>query len=232
MLPVSATPRLATLPAAPCQLNGPEPLFTEVVTLSALLFSVPTAVLAFVEDSDLLYQATYGPLSASVEAHIAPLCRLVARQQQAVTLPNLAQVPGFVGEAAGALPAPSLRFYAGIPLALPGHPCLGTLCVLDEQPRRFEASDRQVLTQLAQVAVRFLVIRQHCLTSWTEAAAYWRIVQEELRQEMRTLLALVRLRLEAQRGLPEPVPTALLEVVDQQLNALSWRLADYYPGLL
>jgi hypothetical protein len=56
-------------------------------------------------------------------------------------------------------------------------------------------------------------------------------VQQELRQEVRTLLALVRLRTETSEELPGSVPAALLEVVDQQLSALSWRLADCFPDL-
>ncbi|WP_075879029.1 ATP-binding protein [Vreelandella massiliensis] len=45
--------------------------------------------------------------------------------------------------------APFIRFYAGMPLQTPSGHALGTLCLLDPQPRQLEASERQLLADLA-----------------------------------------------------------------------------------
>ncbi|MDP1803526.1 MAG: sensor domain-containing diguanylate cyclase, partial [Acidimicrobiales bacterium] len=46
---------------------------------------------------------------------------------------------------------PMIRFYAGAPIAGPdGHP-LGTLCVIDREPRTLEAGERRTLEDLAEM---------------------------------------------------------------------------------
>jgi GAF domain-containing protein len=47
---------------------------------------------------------------------------------------------------------PNIRFYAGVPLRdRSGHP-LGTLCVIDREPRRLRAAEVQALQDLAAIA--------------------------------------------------------------------------------
>jgi hypothetical protein len=45
---------------------------------------------------------------------------------------------------------PHLRFYAGHPLAAPGGEQVGTLCILDTQPRTLDQRQRELLRELAQ----------------------------------------------------------------------------------
>lgn len=61
---------------------------------------------------------------------------------------------------------PRLRFYAGQPLAAPGGEHIGTLCILDTQPRRLTESDRAVLTELA-AWVQAELTREHEFTQAT-----------------------------------------------------------------
>lgn len=42
-----------------------------------------------------------------------------------------------------------IRFYAGVPLAAPGGHHIGTLCLVDHQPRQFSPADRALLHDLA-----------------------------------------------------------------------------------
>lgn len=48
------------------------------------------------------------------------------------------------------------RFYAAAPLSFPDGPSLGTLCILDPEPRTFNTGERIVLQLLASVAVNHL----------------------------------------------------------------------------
>lgn len=47
---------------------------------------------------------------------------------------------------------PKIRFYAGYPLRSPDGHFIGTLCIIDPNPRRFSELDLQTLADLAQIA--------------------------------------------------------------------------------
>jgi diguanylate cyclase (GGDEF)-like protein len=55
---------------------------------------------------------------------------------------------------------PHIRFYAGAPLHSPEGHNLGTLCVIDRQPRDLTPEQRQLLHRLAQLAMRELELRR------------------------------------------------------------------------
>jgi len=48
--------------------------------------------------------------------------------------------------------APHVRFYGGVPVAGAGGHALGTLCVLDREPRRLRERELRALTELATIA--------------------------------------------------------------------------------
>ena len=47
---------------------------------------------------------------------------------------------------------PHIRFYAGVPLRDKAGQALGTLCVIDREPRRLRAAEVQGLLDLADIA--------------------------------------------------------------------------------
>ena len=55
---------------------------------------------------------------------------------------------------------PGIRFYAGMPLVMPGGEVVGTLCVIDSQPRRLGATAREALAVLARSVTDELELRQ------------------------------------------------------------------------
>ncbi|MGB3712146.1 MAG: EAL domain-containing protein [Erythrobacter sp.] len=59
------------------------------------------------------------------------------------------------------LHGPRIRFYAGVPLYLPSGDCIGSLCVLDPQPRPdFAAENIDLLSQLASVVEELIAARK------------------------------------------------------------------------
>jgi GAF domain-containing protein len=53
--------------------------------------------------------------------------------------------------------APNVRFCTGAPLQLPGGAIVGTLCMIDRQPRTLDAMDRAIFGSLGERVVSELV---------------------------------------------------------------------------
>jgi hypothetical protein len=231
LLPPQEGKRLETLRVYDILHSLREPLFTEVVELAATLFNVPISLIALVDADEVEYIATHGLPGLRSQPRAEAVCSMAVRQQQAIVFPDLTLAQSLTAEAASAATSKGLRFYAGAPLCMPNRQCIGTFCLIDRQPRPFNATEQRVLEQFAHLAGRLIAVRQYCLASQTKGLDYWCLMRTELAEEVRTLLALVQ-HLLHYSGTHVPVPSEVLESVDSRLNELCWQLADYYPGIL
>ncbi|MCJ2033017.1 PAS domain S-box protein [Methylobacterium sp. J-068] len=129
----ASPPRLATLAAYGILDTVPEPGFDDIVDLAALVCDTPVALVSLVAGERQWFKARRGfepcqtPLDQSVCAH-------ALGEPDLLVIPDLTRDPRtranplVTGE-------PYLRFYAGAPLTAPGGERLGTLCVIDHEPR-------------------------------------------------------------------------------------------------
>ena len=207
-----------------------EPLFTDVVELAATLFNVPISLLALVGADEVEYKATHGLPGLRSQPRVEAICSLAVKEEQVVVFTDLAHSHALTLEADMAARAKGLRFYAGAPLCVASGYCLGTLCLIDRQPRSFSAAEQQVLELHAQVVAGLLVVRQHCLANPTQEHD-WVAVRTELSWEVKALIALVRY-LATYSGTHIPVPADVLDLVSRRLKDFYSKLADYYPGAL
>ena len=57
---------------------------------------------------------------------------------------------------------PGIRFYAGVPLTIERDRRVGSLCVIDRVPRRFDARQTRILKQLTRIAIEEINLRRLC----------------------------------------------------------------------
>ncbi len=230
LLPANETERLQALHNYSVLQSLQEPLFTDVVELAATLFNVPISLLALVGADEVEYKATHGLPGLRSQPRVEAICSLAVKEEQVVVFTDLAHSHALTLEADVAARAKGLRFYAGAPLCVAGGYCLGTLCLIDRQPRSFSTAEQQVLELHAQVVAGLLVVRQHCLANPTQEHD-WVAVRTELSWEVKALIALVRY-LATYSGTHIPVPADVLELVSRRLKDFYGKLADYYPRAL
>lgn len=128
-----------------------EPNYDEVVTLASAICNTPISVINLIDDKRQWFKAEVGlgiretPLNTSICAH-------AILQEDFFEIPDTLQDPR-ISDNPLCLGEPHLRFYAGALLKSPEGMPLGTLCVLDHQPRQLDSQQRFALTVLARMVM-------------------------------------------------------------------------------
>jgi len=133
---------------------APSERFERIVRIAREVFEVPLAYVNVI-DEDVLHtltpnapdEITSGPVGRS-------FCRLTVQRSGPTVVadtsldPRTAALPGVTNR--------GIRFYAGVPLTMPGGEPVGTLCLMDVQPREFSARDEAALIDFGGWAERAL----------------------------------------------------------------------------
>lgn len=158
LIPVDESQRLAAL--TPYLLLGPAPdaVFDEVVRLTAKLFNVPIALVSLVEEGEVWFKANFGLGAAERVARNESMCSVAILQDETTVYEDLAREPCQLTEP-GVVEALNLRFYAGHPLRTDTGQAIGSLCIIDRQPRVLTTTEQTRLQALAAMVMKLLDLR-------------------------------------------------------------------------
>jgi hypothetical protein len=205
-----------------------EPVFDEFVALAAQIFSLPMSLISVVEEDDVFYPANIGMAGHRQQPRVETLCSTAIALARAVVyhdvvLDHYHQIPA---EALRAAKANHVRFYAGALLLLPDQRPLGTLCIIDREPRTFTSDEQHILELLAALVSRTIAVRHLCRVHTDSGEVKWACLSTEVQEEVQALNALVRY-LFARHGSQEPVPAEFLTQVESRLQDLLALLGAY-----
>ncbi|WP_139123000.1 PP2C family protein-serine/threonine phosphatase [Cellulosimicrobium cellulans] len=127
--------------------TAPEERFERVTRLAQRLFGVPTVSITLV-DTDRQWRKAFIGLDGPVAQREGAFCDVTIQEDRTLVVEDAAADARFADNPF-VVDDPHLRFYAGHPLAAPGGERVGTLCVIDTLPRRFDDADRALLRDLA-----------------------------------------------------------------------------------
>ena len=227
LLPVDEAERLHSLRAHDVLPTLIEPLFDEFVALTAQVFSLPISLIAVVEEHEVLYPVNVGMPGHTRQPRVETLCATAIQKSCAVVYHDLAveTSAALPPEALHAADGNDLRFYAGALLRLPDQRPLGTLCIIDRQPRTFSTTEQQVLDHLAALVSQTLAVRLACRARPVDGPERWVELHARLQEELRDLTALVRY-LFTRHGIQIPVPAEMLAQVERRLVDLTRFLSE------
>jgi diguanylate cyclase (GGDEF)-like protein len=149
LLPVNESKRVETLRALNILDTSAEERFDRLTRLAKRLFGVPIALISLVDTDRQWFKSCQGldasetPRNISFCGH-AILADEVFVIEDALLDERFNDNPLVTGD-------PNIRFYAGFPLAVANGSKLGTLCVIDSQPRILTDEDRVLLKDLARM---------------------------------------------------------------------------------
>lgn len=136
----------------------PEESFDDLTELAAFICQTPIALISLVADNRQWFKARVG-LTVTETARDISFCTHAILQSDVMIVPDALKDPRFVNNPL-VTGEPHIRFYAGAPLITPDGHALGTLCIIDHQPR--ELGERQIaaLRRLARVVIKHLELRR------------------------------------------------------------------------
>ncbi len=138
--------------------TGPEQSFDALTEMASVLLKVPMAAITLVDGDRQWFKSKVG-LTVTELPRDTSLCTHTIEQNDVFEVSDAPADPRFASNPLVTGPA-QLRFYAGAPLVMGGGDCLGTLCVLDRQPRHLTELDRRHLKNLAAQVVSLLELRR------------------------------------------------------------------------
>lgn len=149
--------RLAALNRYAILDSEPEESFDDLVSLAAYICEVPIAMLSLVDDHRQWFKSKLGVQLRETPREIS-FCAHAIQQGELFIVPDALQDPRF-RENPLVLGEPHIRFYAGAPLINEDGYALGTLCVVDSEPRELEMEQKDALQALRRLVLRQMELR-------------------------------------------------------------------------
>ncbi|WP_372391999.1 GAF domain-containing protein [Xanthomonas sp. NCPPB 3582] len=190
----------------------PEDTYQDIVQVAAALCETPIALMSLVDRDRQWFKARLGVDLQQTDRSQAVCDHAIREPSNLMEVPDLTQDPRFrdISVVTGDTGA---RFYAGMPLVTDDGVALGTVCVLDTEPRRLNDMQRTGLQALARVTMNLLDARQQALQQEREA-----ILQPAADAAVGT----------SQASSDDPYRLVILEV--QELAALAERQSERLLG--
>ncbi len=143
-LPWSEAERLAALRSYDVLDTDREGFFDELTEIASVVCKAPIAVVNLIEDTRQFFKAEIGLGIRETPVDIS-ICAHAILQRDLFVVPDTTQDPRFANNPL-VTGEPRLRFYAGALLETPEGLPLGTVCVLDREPRPEGLTREQALT--------------------------------------------------------------------------------------
>ena len=153
------TRRLARLRMLAVLDTEPEAIFESLARLASTICGTPIALVSLLDGERQWFKANVGLHGVAQTEQKIAFCAhtigsdLLLEVSDAQTDPRFTANPMVTG-------APHIRFYAGVPLVMPGGERMGSLCVIDRQVRQLSDAQRLALHELAQAVTQALLLRE------------------------------------------------------------------------
>ncbi|WP_459555332.1 PAS domain-containing protein [Lacunimicrobium album] len=156
-LPDNEARRLEILRLCSILDTPPEPIFDDLTSLAATLCDVPISVISLVDVDRQWFKSAHGFDIRETSRDVAICAHVVMRNAPLIINDTL--LDPLTSDNPIVLSGPKIRFYAGFPLTTSENLPLGTLCVVDRQPRKLTDIQIGHLASLARQASALLELR-------------------------------------------------------------------------
>ncbi|MDZ7951263.1 GAF domain-containing protein [Nostoc sp. DedQUE09] len=137
----------------------PDRALDDLTALAADLCQTPMALVSFIGADRQLIKSKVGIALTEIRRDLT-FCNYTIRQSDVFVIPDTLADPRFATNPF-VINAPNIRFYAGVPLITAGGCVLGTLCVMDFEPRDLGQKQQKGLQTLSHQVVAQLELKRN-----------------------------------------------------------------------
>lgn len=186
--------------------------FNDIVALASEICDVPVSLISLVDDQRQWFKARVGfePTQTTLDQSIC---------SHAILQDGIFEIEDLSADARTAdnplhTSGPKVGFYAGANLVAPDGMPLGTLCVLDNKPRKLTEFQRKALKTLSRQVMIQLELRKKL----AQEEALKSEMDHRVRNSLQTIASVLRV---AARQVSDPKALDVLEVVERRIGAVS-----------
>ncbi|MBN2176941.1 MAG: sensor domain-containing diguanylate cyclase [Demequinaceae bacterium] len=158
-LPANETRRLQALRDYGILDTLPEQVYDDFLAVASAIFGCPVAQLSLVDEDRQWFKAKIGIEQDETPRDIAFCAHAIVKPEEVMVVRDATLDPRFRDNPL-VTSDPSIRFYAGAPLVTPAGDAVGTVCVLDRQPRDVTPDQLEALRILSRQIVDHMELRR------------------------------------------------------------------------
>ncbi|MFM2135064.1 MAG: hypothetical protein RL021_464 [Bacteroidota bacterium] len=131
-----------------------DPYLDNIVSFAARICEVPIAAVSILDEERQIFKAIYGLDIRGTERSIA-FCNHTILQNRIFEVPDAKTDRRFRRNPLVEF-EPHIRFYAGVPLVADGGQKLGTICVIDREPKQLSKLQHELLKTLSRSVMEYI----------------------------------------------------------------------------
>lgn len=157
-IPANESGRLARLHSYAVLDTPAEPSFDDITMLASHICNVPIALVNLIDSDRQWTKSSQGLDIHELPRQLSFCAHAILQPEQIMEIPDARLDSRFADNPVVTGPQ-NIRFYAGAPLVTRDGFALGSLCVLDRQPRELNPAQRDALLALARQVMALLELR-------------------------------------------------------------------------
>jgi hypothetical protein len=136
----------------------PDAAYDDIVRLATMLCGTPMALVSLIDRERQWFKASIGLDEQQTRRDEAFCNHAIAHPDRLMEIPD-ARADARFADNPMVTGGPGIRFYAGMPLVSPDGAAIGTVCVIDREPRNLDDAQRAALASLARLTMNLLDAR-------------------------------------------------------------------------